>query len=81
MPDIDKSEYVKALERYISIFRNGESSIDGIRASLHSIRNDSMLPVYQEAIDSITAQLTVSELALEALGNQVNALWQRQQGK
>lgn len=73
--------YTAALERYVSLFRRGESSIDGIRSELHMIRNDSMLPIHREAIDSLLAHLTVAELALEALGNQANELWKVQKAK
>lgn len=79
--NIDVSAYTEALERYIQIFRRGESNIGGIRAELHMIRNDSMLPIYREAIDSLVAHLTVAELALEALGHQATALWQVQKAK
>ena len=78
---MDIPTYTQALERYLSLFRRAESSIDGVRAELHMIRDDSMLPIYREAIDAITLQLTVAELALEACGNQAQALWQVQQAK
>lgn len=77
--DIDVPVYVQALERYISLFRRAESSVDGIRAELNMIRDDSMLPIHRQAIEAITLQLTVAELALEACGNQVTALWTTQQ--
>ena len=73
--------YIEALERYVQLFRRGESNIDGIRAELHMIRDDTMLPIYREAIDAIVMQLTVAELALEACGNQVNELWKVQKAK
>ena len=79
--DVDVPAYTQALERYVSLFRRAESSVDGIRAELHMIRNDSMLPIYREAIDAIVAQLTVAELALEACGNQANELWKVQAAK
>ena len=79
--DVDVPEYIKALEWYVSLFRRAESSVDGIRAELHMIRNDSMLPIHREAIDAIALQLTVAELALEACGNQVNELWKVQAAK
>ena len=73
--------YTEALERYVSIFRRGKSSVDGIRAELQMIRGDYMLPVYREAIDALLAHLAVAEVALEALGNQANALWKVQKAK
>lgn len=79
--DVDVDAYIEALERYIQMFRRGESSVDGIRAELHAIQDDSMLPIHREAIDAILMQLTVAELALEACGNQVTALWQVQKAK
>ena len=81
MKDGDIPTYIEALERYIQIFRRGESAVDGIRSELHMIRNDTVLPIHREAIDSLVAHLTVAELALEALGNQATALWQVQKAK
>jgi hypothetical protein len=78
---IDVPAYVQALERYVSLFRRGESSIDGIRSELHGIRNDWFLSIHREAIDALLFHLTVVELALEACGNQVNELWKVQQAK
>jgi hypothetical protein len=78
---VDMPDYIAALERYISVFRRAESSVDGIRSELHLIRDDSMLPIYREAIDALALQLTVAELALEACGNQVTALWRVQLAK
>lgn len=73
--------FAAALERYVSIFRRGESAIDGIRAELNHIRGDSMLPVHRQGIDSLIAHLTVAELAIETLGNQCNELWKMQKAK
>lgn len=81
MSDIHIPTYIEALERYVSLFRRGESSIAGIRSELAMIRNDTMLPISRDAIDAIAAHLTVAELALEALGTQVNELWKAQQAK
>jgi hypothetical protein len=81
MNKIDVPAFTAALERYLAIFRRGESAIDGIRSELHMIRDDSMLPIYREAIDAVTLQLTVAELALEAMGWSVEALWKVQKAK
>lgn len=81
MSDIHVPTYIEALERYVSLFRRGESSIASIRSELAMVRNDSMLPINRDAIDAIAAHLTVAELALEALGTQANELWKVQQAK
>lgn len=77
----DIPTYTEALERYLAIFRRAESNVDGIRAELNMIRNDSMLPVHRQGIDSLVAHLTVAELALEALSMKCNALWTVQKAK
>ena len=79
--DVDVPAYTQALERYVSLFARAESAVDGIRAELHMIRDDSMLPIYREGIDAIVLQLTVAELALEACEQKVRALWQVQAAK
>ena len=77
----DIPSFREAVERYASIFHRANSAVSGIRAELHMIHNDSMLPINRDQIDAIDAQLAVAELALDALAMQMDALWRRQKAK